>query len=631
MSVLPGGSPALSAPSQGATGGAGVAATDRPAPTVVFQSPVDQGDDLPVGSAPASVNGLDAYVRAKQETAQLLELTKAVLERAQRTNGAEAIRPLLVRLAEDRFNLVVLGAFKRGKSSLVNAIVGRPILPTAVVPLTTVITRLSYGQPEQAIVRLEATSLPSRIRLSEIAAYVTERENPGNRKRVTSVDIQLPAAFLRRGLVFVDTPGIGAADERPAAETYRFLPESDAAIFVTSVEAPLSESELLFLDAVRQHVRKIFFVMNKVDQVDAGDLAEILAFAEQGLRSHVGIPTLTLLPVSARQGLQAAEAMNDAEYAASGLARLEALLGDFLSAERGSAFLVGLLDRALRVVEREREGALAGDCETLAAHLTSLRDRLLDGSAAAVDHEDELPMISALAVSSVAVAAPAREGRVTPEEHDVEADLLQARTCPICAVAWQGVYEFLCSWQYALSIDPAAREAHRADGGFCAFHTWQLASLASPQGLARGFPPLAERAAREVHALSGLPGPAAADRLKELLPDQDACRACRIQSDGERRAARRLLGLLDTPEGGVGLRRGPGLCLRHLHQLLPFASERVAGVLTDQQSDRLQQSSDAMRSFSLKIEARRRDLVIKEEESSGERTLALLAGERTIR
>jgi hypothetical protein len=324
--------------------------------------------------------------------------------------------------------------------------------------------------------------------------------------------------------------------------------------------------------------------------------------------------------------------MNDAAYAASGLARLEVLLGDFLSAERGSTFLVGLLDRSLRVIEHERNGTLTHDCEALSAHLTSLRDRLIGGPSGVADHAAELPTISTLTVPTAATVVAATDGSIAnTDEYDVDLDLLQARTCPICAKSWQGVYDFLCSWQYALSIDPAAREAHRADGGFCPFHTWQLASLASPQGLARGCPPLAERAAREVRALDGLPGSVAATRLEGLLPDQAHCRACRIQVEGERRTARGLLALIETSEGRIGLRRGPGLCLRHLQQILPGAREQTVSFLTGEESDRLQQASDAMRSFALKVEARRRDLVIKEEEAAGERTLSLLAGERTIR
>jgi predicted GTPase len=94
--------------------------------------------------------------------------------------------------------------------------------------------------------------------LGQLAGFVTERGNPGNEKGLIEARVELPERFLRRGLHFIDTPGIGSARQENTATTYEFLPEADAVIFVTSVEAPLSAAEEDFLHEIRAQVRRLF-------------------------------------------------------------------------------------------------------------------------------------------------------------------------------------------------------------------------------------------------------------------------------------------------------------------------------------------------------------------------------------
>ncbi len=184
----------------------------------------------------------------------------------------------MAQLAEDRFTLAVVGQFKRGKSSLMNAIVGRNLLPTGVLPLTSAITVLKYGHRERLTILREGTLYPEEVPVSSLAEYVTEKGNPGNVKKVTRASLELPSQFLRRGLEFVDTPGIGSSIEANTATTYGFLPLSDAVLFVTSVDTPLARAETDFLKSIQEYVRKIFFVVNKIDLAVDGERQEILKF-----------------------------------------------------------------------------------------------------------------------------------------------------------------------------------------------------------------------------------------------------------------------------------------------------------------------------------------------------------------
>lgn len=309
--------------------------------------PGDVREPEPEPAAP-----LRAYVQAKQAVAQLLrELQEFSVRSA--PWAAERVHSLMVRLGEDRFQLVVVGQFKRGKSSLMNAIIGRAILPTGTIPVTSAITSLRYGSSLRAVIKRADQAFDQQIPIATLPDFITERGNPDNQKHVLSAAIEVPAPFLRRGLHFIDTPGIGSAHEHNTATTLAFLPEADAAIFVTGADGPLSDNELQFLDAVRQHVRKLFFVLNKIDQLGPGEREEAITYTTDLLAKRLGTDAIRLFPFSATQALAAGQVDSEVR-AASGLPALESALATFLNDERRIVFLVAVLDRAVAALEETR-------------------------------------------------------------------------------------------------------------------------------------------------------------------------------------------------------------------------------------------------------------------------------------
>ena len=295
---------------------------------------------------------LRAYTRAKQEVAKSVRSALDLIRSRGDEQRIARCQALLVKLAEDRFNLVVLGQFKRGKSSLMNAIIGRDLLPTGLLPLTSVVTALRFG-PAERLVLTRDNSWPQEAPISALAEYVTERGNPGNVKKIGTAYVELPVSLLRRGLHFVDTPGVGSIHEQNTATTYAFLPQCDAALFVTSVDTPLSELEVDFLRTIRQHARRVFFIVNKTDLLAAEERDEVLGFIRDGLREAAGGEEVRLFAVSSREALEAKRAGDQARYQRSGLKELEDALGAFLVKEKSRALLVSLLDRALRLLEEE--------------------------------------------------------------------------------------------------------------------------------------------------------------------------------------------------------------------------------------------------------------------------------------
>jgi small GTP-binding protein len=196
----------------------------------------------------------------------------------------DRLQPLFARLAEDRFNLVVVGRFNRGKTSLMNAILATDRLPTGIVPLTSVITAVAYGSKERLLVRFRNSVLDREVSIDALPQHVTQQGNPGNVQRIASAEIQLPAEILRRGFYFVDTPGLGSVIAENTLTTETFLPEADAFVLVTSYESPLSEEEVQFFKAASAWGKRIFVVLNKQDTVSPEQREAVRNFVQEQLK-----------------------------------------------------------------------------------------------------------------------------------------------------------------------------------------------------------------------------------------------------------------------------------------------------------------------------------------------------------
>jgi len=280
------------------------------------------------------------------------------LERCLREAGAlpgvdpATLKWLHEKLAEEAFNLVVAGQFKRGKSSIINALLGEALLPAGVVPLTSVVTTIRSGNVPSA--HVEFGNVEKRlIAFSQLADFVTERGNPGNMKGVERVVIEHPSPWLGHGVRLVDTPGIGSVYEHNTDETRKYLPQADAVLMVASVDQPVSRAELDFLVGVRQYAGKIFCLLNKVDYLRPDELRESVAFATEAVRGALDAP-IPVFPVSARLALEGRLGGNAELVAHSGFPEFEAALRRFMVDERTAAWLASIARSLLRVVKQAR-------------------------------------------------------------------------------------------------------------------------------------------------------------------------------------------------------------------------------------------------------------------------------------
>jgi len=296
----------------------------------------------------------------------------------------EQLAALLDRLDVARLRVLVVGEAKRGKSTLINALLGRDVLPSGVTPLTAVATTVRYGNDPRAEV-LFLDGHEEKHPLTALAAFVTEPGNPRNRRRVAGVTVYLDEPLLAAGVELVDTPGTGSVFEWDTETAHEALQSMDAAVFVLTADPPVSASERDLLARVAGLSVTTFAVLNKADHLDEPGLAEAAEFTRQVLTesSHAG----KLYPMSARAALGGYDpgfAAFEADFVAYLLARRKV---DLRASAVAQAYRIAssLLDEVslTRRAAEMRAGDAAQRVEQFTARLSEVAVRSRDAVAVA--------------------------------------------------------------------------------------------------------------------------------------------------------------------------------------------------------------------------------------------------------
>ena len=220
------------------------------------------------------------------------ELTKKELKRTEE---------LIDKIENQKITVSVIGQFKRGKSMLVNSILGDKILPIGIVPVTAVVTTIEHGE-KAATVRFD-NGIIKEIPFEDMAEYINEQSNSDNHLGVRQVAVYSPAEFLEGGITLVDTPGVGSVHQKNTDEAYAFVKESDAVIFMLSVDSPINQIEVEFLKNAREFASKFYFVVNKIDTIDEDDLNDYVNYCRDLIKKLMEVDEIQLFTVSAKKGI----------------------------------------------------------------------------------------------------------------------------------------------------------------------------------------------------------------------------------------------------------------------------------------------------------------------------------------
>ena len=219
---------------------------------------------------PDNAHALDTFREKKLDvTVSLQELGDFAEKIGAKSLRERIARDLVKKLEEDRFHLVVVGEFNHGKSSFVNALLGKQVLPVGVTPTTATIHHLKYSdKPEATVVYASGKREP--VAFDDVKRFVV-----GGDKGTDSIDfleVGYPAPLLKERILLVDTPGVNDLSLQRADITYSYIPRADAVLFLLDAGQILKESERVFLpNSLRELASVVVLVDSRILHV--GELA----------------------------------------------------------------------------------------------------------------------------------------------------------------------------------------------------------------------------------------------------------------------------------------------------------------------------------------------------------------------
>ena len=257
-----------------------------------------------------------SYASYKETVKGLTENLKSLLglsEEIALVNTAESIRETLEKTAEEHFEVAIVGEFKRGKSTLINAMLGQEVLPADVLPATATLNRVTYS--EEPYVQVEYKNGKSeRVDINKLEDYVTKltAESEERAETVKEATVYYDTEFCKNNVDIIDTPGLND-DDQMTNVTLSILPKIDAAVFVISANSPFSQFEKEFLEK------------KKVMGEDSREFAVY--------KRKIGTPRV--IGVYAKQALTAKETGDKEALEKSNFPEFEKALETMLTKERG--------------------------------------------------------------------------------------------------------------------------------------------------------------------------------------------------------------------------------------------------------------------------------------------------------
>lgn len=221
----------------------------------------------------------------------LCEMSKLAEQYTDGKEFSEKIRNCADRVSSQLYRAAVIGEFKRGKSSMINALLGTEVLPTSVLPMTAVNTRVTYGEEKRIIIRYK-NGVEEEATIEQLIDFATkyDEEKAHKASLISEILVYYPSVFCKNHIEIIDTPGMNDNDEMTAV-TMGVLGSIDAAIMVISAQEPLSmtEQELILAMIAEQGIHHIVFVVTHIDAVsdDPEDQDRMIEFIRGRIKNDL--------------------------------------------------------------------------------------------------------------------------------------------------------------------------------------------------------------------------------------------------------------------------------------------------------------------------------------------------------
>ena len=328
---------------------------------------------------------LSDFLEKRRVLVSLLQRQQRVLHMLNMAAWQEKVQQLEQRAIADNFKVLVMGEFKRGKSTFINALLGEEVLPAYATPTTAIINEVKWGEERKAILHFRpnkdgSVRAPQQIPVNRIEEYVTIKDGqPGYGSQSVvyenpyeKIELFWPLDLCRDGVEIIDSPGLNEDVERQKI-TLDYLATIDAAIFVIACDFPVSTSERTAIDTIKEaNHETVFFVCNRFNLIrkpaDRERVKERCLSLLAPLTRHGAEHVFFIDALGALEGLLQHDALRRER---SNVPLVEKELQDFLVNERGrvklmrpAAGLKGAIREARRGIPDQRR-LLQMDIETL--------------------------------------------------------------------------------------------------------------------------------------------------------------------------------------------------------------------------------------------------------------------------
>jgi GTP-binding protein EngB required for normal cell division len=285
------------------------------------------------------------FLQRRARLATLIEQLLIILTSLQLTNLERDLSRLQQEVLADVFKVLVMGEFKRGKSTVINAMLGQHVLPAHSSPTTAIISEVKWGEQPGAI--LQYLSKPDgspggtrAVKIEDLEKHIIIQEDDTTdayENPYEKVEIFWPLELCQNHIEIIDSPGLNEDPKRQYI-TINYLAAVDAVIFVVSCDSPVSLTEKdAIKDAIEQGHKNIFFICTHIDKYDDDpkEKERVENYCRRQLRGQTAYGERMIFFVNARKALEGKIHGDMERVDASNILSVEQALKDFLALERG--------------------------------------------------------------------------------------------------------------------------------------------------------------------------------------------------------------------------------------------------------------------------------------------------------